>query len=151
MDWTRRTFLTTSCASALSLGLGLFPRRSFGNIGPGRVAGVRRGPRGVTLTLELAHGPFPCEGQPYLDATTVVFIPHYYRIPTTERVDVVVYLHEHNTTAAEALVDHEVREQLFASGQNAILCVPQGPVNASDSSGGKLDSENGLAHYSSVR
>jgi len=39
---------------------------------------------------------------------------------------------------------HRLREQLFVSRQNAVLVVPQGPVNASDSRWGKLDQKGGF-------
>ena len=43
-----------------------------------------------------------------------------------------------------AVKEYHLREQLSESCQNAILVAPQGPVNAPDSSGGKLESKNGL-------
>lgn len=100
--------------------------------------------RGVTLTFHLRHAPFP-KGSKYDDPTVIVFVPAYYRLPKSRKVDALVHFHGHNTTANKALVAHRLREQVFDSKQNAILVVPQGPVNAADSSGGKLEGKGGLS------
>ena len=75
----------------------------------------------------------------------LVFVPAFFRLPKRRAVDVLVHFHGHNTTAKKAIAAHRLREQLFDSRQNAILVVPQGPVNAADSSGGKLDRKGGLS------
>lgn len=111
------------------------------------------GKRGVTLWFELDHAPFrrrdshqaaggKTDGR-YRDPTVIVFVPHHFRA-ANKRVDVVVHFHGHNTTAAAAMRKHQLREQLYDSKQNAIIVMPQGPVNARDSSAGALETQGGL-------
>ena len=59
-------------------------------------------------------------------------------------VPFVVHFHGHGTTLAETLPYHKYREQLWASGVNAILVTPQGPVNAGSGNFGKLMDAGGL-------
>jgi hypothetical protein len=99
---------------------------------------------GYTLTLELEKAPFPHRGARYRDATVLVFVPHYYRVRAGLRVDTLVHFHGYRDTAREAMLRHQMREQLVASGQNAVAIFPQGPVRAEDMSGGKLDEPGGL-------
>jgi len=105
---------------------------------------VERGKRGHTLTFSLVHAPFPAAGAPYKDATVMVFVPHHFRLPKRRAVDVVVHFHGHFNTARSAMQRHQLREQLYDSKQNAVLVVPQGALNAADSSGGKLERAGGL-------
>jgi hypothetical protein len=138
----------TQASAGVTLAVtGLSPKRAAATVGPATVTDIFDGARGVTLTLQMEHGPFPCRGESYTDATTFIFVPHHFRIPENERVDTIVHFHGHSTTAREAMERHELREQLYDSRQNAILVMPQGPVNASDSSGGKLDRESGLLDF----
>jgi hypothetical protein len=67
------------------------------------------------------------------------------RVERVTRVDYVVHFHGHSNTVAKALNNHKLREQFSLSLQNAILVVPQGPVNAIDSAAGKLESKGGFA------
>ncbi len=98
---------------------------------------------GTTLDLSLPNAPFPSEGAGYRDSTVLVFVPAHYRPDRV--IDVIVHFHGHNTTARAATAFHELREQLFDSKQNAILVVPQGPVESADSSIGKLERQGGFA------
>jgi hypothetical protein len=111
------------------------------------VQDIEAGKRGTTITLALAHGMFPAPGAPWKDPTTRVFVPSHFRVLEDQRVDAVVHFHGHKTTALAAMKKHQLREQLDDSRQNAILIMPQGPVNAVDSSGGKLDRAGGLARF----
>lgn len=99
---------------------------------------------GVTLFFELDHAPFGGDQGPYRDATVLVFVPAYYRLPKNRKVDAVVHFHGHLSTAYQALSSGRLREQLFDSKQNAVLVAPQGPLRAVDSSGGRLDEKGGL-------
>lgn len=110
----------------------------------GKLVRVERGPLGVTLAFGLEHAPFPAEGASYKDDTVLVFVPRHYRLPASGQLDAVVHFHGHNNTAAGAMDEHALREQLFESKQNALLVVPQGPVRAADSSGGKVEQRGGL-------
>lgn len=134
----RRTVLLGLAASAL---LAALPARAAG-LG---LRSIEAGPRGTTIELGLEHAPFPAAGAPYQDPTVLVFVPRHFRLAGHRRVDLVVHFHGHHHTARAAMVGHQLREQLAESKQNAILVVPQGPVSAADSSGGKLEQRGGLA------
>jgi hypothetical protein len=60
------------------------------------------------------------------------------------QVDYVVHFHGHSNTVAKAMANHKLPEQFAMSLQNAILVVPQGPVNAIDSYAGKLETRGGF-------
>ncbi|MCA9706800.1 MAG: hypothetical protein KDK70_13190 [Myxococcales bacterium] len=109
-----------------------------------KIRAIESGARGVTLTLGLEHGPFPAPGAPYRDDTCLVFVPHHFRASPDARVDTLVHFHGHHATVREVVESMQIREQLADSRQNAILVAPQGPVDAADSRGGKLETEGGL-------
>ncbi len=67
-----------------------------------------------------------------------------YKVRRYKNVDYVVHFHGHSNTVAKAMRNHRLREQFALSLQNAILVVPQGPVNAVDSQAGKLEREGGF-------
>lgn len=108
------------------------------------VLDIDRGPDGTTLTLRAAHAPYPCKGGAYTDPTVMVFVPSTFRLPESKRVDAVVHFHGHHAKAKSAMASHKLREQLVGSRQNAVLVVPQGPVNAADGDFGKLMRKGGL-------
>ena len=81
----------------------------------------------------------------YADSTVALFIPKGFR--ETDRVDVVVHFHGWNNTVAGTLAIFHLVEQLVASGKNAVLVVPEGPHNAPDSFGGKLEDPDGFRHF----
>jgi len=110
-----------------------------------RVTRVSNDERGVTLTLELEHAPFPAPGSWHRDSTVIVFVPHHHRPAPGGKIQLVVHFHGHNSTAERAMVAHQLREQLFDSKQNAILVVPELAVLAPDSSAGKLEAAGGFS------
>lgn len=59
-------------------------------------------------------------------------------------VDYVVHFHGHSNTVEKTFRNHKIREQFSLSLQNAILVVPQGPVNSIDSAAGKLERRKGF-------
>ncbi len=67
-----------------------------------------------------------------------------YSVRRVDAVDYVVHFHGHSNTVAKTFANHKLREQFSLSLQNAILVVPQGPVNVVDSDCGKLESKNGF-------
>ena len=71
-----------------------------------------------------------------------IFIPNNFR--ATDRIDFLVHFHGWYNTVAGTLDEFKLAEQLAASGKNAILVVPEGPRNAPDSFGGKLEDTNGF-------
>ncbi|MBX3185549.1 MAG: hypothetical protein KF819_00985 [Labilithrix sp.] len=110
-----------------------------------RVVRIASDARGVTVTLDLEHAPFPTSAGGHQDATVLVFVPHHHRVGRGSNVAAVVHFHGHNTSAERAIVAHQLREQLFESKQNAILVVPQLAMLAADSSAGKLETPGGLS------
>jgi hypothetical protein len=61
-------------------------------------------------------------------------------------VNYVVHFHGHNNHVAKVLPEYKLLEHFAASKVNAILVVPQGPKDAADSGGGKLELDrNGFA------
>ncbi|MBV8603756.1 MAG: hypothetical protein JO224_03650 [Pelomonas sp.] len=73
----------------------------------------------------------------YSDATVGVYVPANFRPGAA--TDLVVHFHGWSNHVEEVLRRYELREQLEASGRNAVLVVPQGPKDAKDSGGGKLE------------
>ncbi len=109
-----------------------------------KVGEITRDKLGTTIVLHLKNAPFPFGGAGYDDDSVYVYVPHHFRVPEDKKVDAVLHFHGHGTTALAELKKHRLREQFSESLQNAILIVPQGPVNAKDSSGGKLEQPRGL-------
>ena len=88
------------------------------------------------------HDEFYSAKDHYSDSTVAMFIPKNFR--ATDKIDFVVHFHGWNHTVAGTLPEYKLIEQFSASGKNAILIVPQGPFNAPDSFGGKLEDTNGF-------
>jgi hypothetical protein len=81
----------------------------------------------------------------YSDSTVAIFIPKDFR--ETGQVDFVVHFHGWNNTVAGTLSQFKLIEQLVASGKNAVLVVPEGPHDAPDSFGGKLEDPDGFKQF----
>ena len=116
--------------------------------------------QGRLLLTNLASAPFPHESraaghtykgeffpaaQHYSDSTVAFFIPKGFR-PTLQ-ADFVIHFHGWRNTVAGTLQGYQLIEQLVASGRNAILIVPEGPHNAPDSAGGKLEDVDGFKRF----
>jgi len=84
---------------------------------------------------------FPREPH-YVDNSVAVFIPRGYR--PGGQVDVLVYFHGHYNNIRKALEQYKLREQIVASGRNVMLIFPEGPKDAGDSGGGRLEEPGGL-------
>jgi hypothetical protein len=91
------------------------------------------------------HDQFFSAEEHYSDSTVAIFVPKDFRPGDT--VDFVVHFHGWNNTVAGTLERYKLIEQLDASGKNAILVVPEGPRDAPDSFGGKLEDTNGFANF----
>jgi hypothetical protein len=106
------------------------------------------GPGGVVCgsgaTVAMPAAPYPDGASAYTDPSVRVFLPDGYRDRGAQ--DVVLHFHGFNATVAETLGSHLFQEHVYASGANAVLVVPQGPVNAASGDFGKLMSPGGLAH-----
>ncbi|MCX6145250.1 MAG: hypothetical protein NTZ35_18760 [Ignavibacteriales bacterium] len=81
----------------------------------------------------------------YSDSSVALFIPRGFR--QTEAIDLVVYLHGWRNNIDTTLSKYKLPQQLYESGKNAILVVPEGPRNAPDSYAGKLEDTGGLKRF----
>ena len=88
------------------------------------------------------NGEFFSAAGHYSDSTVALFIPNGFRV--TDRIDFVVHFHGWSNTVAGTLAQFDLIPQFCRSGKNAILIVPQGPLNAPDSFYGKLEDTNGF-------
>jgi len=139
---SRREALSTLCLLAASAAL--LPSRLAWAEPRFRLRRLVESSLGLTLWLDLDNAPFPAPRAPWKDSTVIVFVPTRARFAPDEPLDTVVYFHGIKTTAQAVMERHRLREQLHGSGKNAILVLPQGPVNADDCRGGKLDRTGGL-------
>lgn len=73
----------------------------------------------------------------YNDSSIALFIPSGYR--QTNSVDLVFYFHGWGNNIDKSIEKFRLLEQFTASGKNAIFVFPEGPKNAPDSFGGKLE------------
>ncbi|MFO0745829.1 MAG: hypothetical protein U1F43_09160 [Myxococcota bacterium] len=105
---------------------------------------VEQGPItcGRSATVHLATAPFPDGVAAWTDDRVDIFVPEGFR--PSGPLDFVVHFHGFGTTIAATLPAHHYREQLWASGLNAILVTPQGPVNGQSGDFGKLMDNGGL-------
>jgi hypothetical protein len=87
---------------------------------------------------------FPADRH-YRDSTVAIFIPKSFR--AMGPVDVVVHFHGWGNSVAGTLKQFDLVQQFVASGRNAVLVVPEGPREASDSAGGKLEDAGGFARF----
>jgi len=116
--------------------------------------------QGRLIVAQFASAPFPhparAEGhtydktlytakEHYSDSTVALFIPNGFR--ETGRIDFVVHFHGWRNTVAGTLAKYHLVEQLVASGKNAVLVVPEGPHDAPDSFGGKLEDAGGFKRF----
>jgi hypothetical protein len=115
---------------------------------------------GELLITQLSSAPFPHPGRAaghtygkqffpaekhYSDSSVAFFIPRGFR--QTEVVDLVVHLHGWWNNIDTTLSKYKLPQQLFESGKNVILVVPEGPRNAPDSFAGKLEDAGGLKRF----
>src|ERR1035441_6442964 len=115
---------------------------------------------GELIVTQLASAPFPhpkrAEGyiyqgqlyaakEHYWDNTVAIFIPKGFR--ETGQVDFVVHFPAWKNNVEGVLRQYRLIEQLSESGGNAVLVVPQGPLDAPDSFGGKLEDAGGFKRF----
>jgi hypothetical protein len=91
------------------------------------------------------HDQFFSAAGHYQDSQVALFIPKDFR-PGRD-IDFVVHFHGWGNNVSNALVQYQLPEQFAASRRNAILIVPQGPLDASDSFGGKLEDADGFKRF----
>lgn len=81
----------------------------------------------------------------YSDNRVALFIPNGFH--PGNKIDFVVHFHGWGNSVTNALWHYQLIEQFSKSRRNAILIVPQGPLNASDSFGGKLEDPGGFQRF----
>lgn len=81
----------------------------------------------------------------YSDSTVALFVPSGF--VAGPNADFVVHFHGWRNTVAGTLNQYQLVEQLCASRRNAILIVPEGPHDAPDSGGGKLEDPDGFRRF----
>jgi hypothetical protein len=87
---------------------------------------------------------FPADKH-YNDSSVAIFIPRGFR--KTEAVDLVIHLHGWWNNIDTTLSRYKLPQQLYESGKNVILVVPEGPRNAPDSFAGKLEDAGGVQRF----
>jgi hypothetical protein len=87
---------------------------------------------------------FPVESH-YQDSTVLVFVPKGFRFST--KIDIVVHFHGWYNHVDSVLTTFKLIEQFAAAHPNAVLVVPQGPKDAPDSFGGKLEEKDGFQKF----
>ena len=97
---------------------------------------------GIYALVDLPSAPFPDGTATYNDSTVMIALPSGYA--DNGDIGTVAHLHGHNATVAEVVSTQYLREQFKLSARNAMLLVPQGPVEAADGDFGKLDLEGGF-------
>lgn len=115
---------------------------------------------GNIYRFELRNAPFPHQDRTngyirndklysaeehYSDSTTLVYIPKYFTLG--KKIDVVVYFHGWNNNVDSMITQFDLVKQFYDSGLNAILIMPEGPKNAPDSFGGKLEEEGVFSKF----
>ena len=115
---------------------------------------------GELLVTQLSSSPFPhplrSAGHSYgtrffptdihyNDSSVAVFIPKNFK--PGKKIDIVVHFHGWFNNIDSTLQQYRLIEQFAASGKNAILVVPEGPKNAPDSFGGKLEDKDGFKKF----
>jgi hypothetical protein len=98
---------------------------------------------GSQTTVALPSAPFPFEGSVYDDASVLIFVPE--GLADRGQLGVVTHLHGHGAVLADIVRSQHLREQHALSGRDAVLIVPQGPVDAADGDFGRLAEPGGYA------
>ena len=81
----------------------------------------------------------------YHDSSVYIFIPKYFS--TDDSLNIVFHFHGWYNQIDSVLKQFNLIEQFYKAKKNAILVVPQGPKNAPDSYGGKLESSGQFSDF----
>jgi hypothetical protein len=73
----------------------------------------------------------------YSDSSVLIYVPE--RFSSKGRVNLVFWFHGWGNSIDSACRQYQLLEQFESSGRNAIFVFPEGPKNAPDSYGGKLE------------
>jgi hypothetical protein len=113
-------------------------------------------PDGQFILRPFEHAPYPHKSREdghkygtkmfprdpnYVDSTVGIVIPAGYQ--PGDSVDYIVHFHGWDNHVSKVIKQYKLMEQLNTSKVNAILLVPQGPKDAQDSGGGKLENDPG--------
>jgi len=90
-------------------------------------------------------GQFFSAKEHYADSAVAIFIPREFR--ETARIDFVILFHGWKNHVARVLEHYRLIEQFQESHRNALLVLPQGPYDAPDSFGGKLEDQDGFRRF----
>ena len=117
-------------------------------------------PQGKLLLPHFSNAPFPHTNRVdgyryqdtfysaidhYHDSTVGIFIPAKFRPGAT--TGLVIHFHGWRNNVTNVLEKYRLIDQFVAADRNAILVVPQGPRDAPDSSGGKLEEPGGFKRF----
>jgi hypothetical protein len=84
---------------------------------------------------------FPA-GTHYSDSTVAIFVPNGFR--PDKKTDLVIYFHGWYNNIDSACAQFSLIEQFCESSRNAIFVFPEGPKDAPDSFGGRMESTGAL-------
>ncbi|MEO7531001.1 MAG: hypothetical protein ABIS69_06305 [Sediminibacterium sp.] len=73
----------------------------------------------------------------YSDSSVLIYVPKQFS--PSEKINLVFWFHGWGNNIDSACKQYQLPEQFDASGRNAIFVFPEGPKNAPDSYGGKLE------------
>jgi len=126
----------------------------------GQVLHARYAAYGDLILTGLGSAPFPhpqrAEGlryrdslysaeEHYRDSTVAIFVPRGFK--PGEKTDLLIHFHGWFNNVDSVLSQFRLIEQFSGSRKNAILVVPQGPRNAPDSFGGRLEDKGGFKRF----
>ncbi|NCI51724.1 hypothetical protein GWC95_17500 [Sediminibacterium roseum] len=83
------------------------------------------------------NGKFFDAATHYSDSSVLIYVPSYFS--PKEKTNLVFWFHGWGNNIDTACRQFQLTEQFEASGRNAVFVFPEGPKNASDSYGGKLE------------
>ena len=119
-------------------------------------AAAQTSPEGELILRSFSNAPYPHKSREngftvggktfdaathYSDSTVGIFIPAGFK--PGEATDFVVHFHGHMNHVAQVFEQFNLKKEFVQSGLNAILIVPQGPKDASDSGDGRLELDPG--------
>ncbi|MES2330828.1 MAG: hypothetical protein V4539_14600 [Bacteroidota bacterium] len=73
----------------------------------------------------------------YSDSSVLIYVPKNFIVK--ERINLVFWFHGWSNSIDSAVKQYQLLEQFDASARNAVFVFPEGPKNAPDSYGGKLE------------
>ncbi|MBI3789032.1 MAG: hypothetical protein HY276_12360, partial [Ignavibacteriales bacterium] len=115
---------------------------------------------GEVIVVQLPTAPFPHPlraaghtydkklypaDQHYSDSSVAIFIPKNFK--PGKKTDFVIHFHGWFNNIDTTLWRYRLIRQFAESGKNAIFVVPEGPRNAPDSFGGKLEDPGGFKRF----